>query len=172
MNNTILDDKILIHKLKSNNPDLINEGFEGIFNKYSKLIFVCINNIVKDRISVEDLVSDTFLRLYENREKLKADKNFKYYLVTIAKNISLNELSKKQIEYSNVDDMYLEDVVDDKKDISEIINRLNEVLDIDEVKIVINHLIYGFTFEEIAYKTSQSTNTIKTKYYRAIKKVK
>ena len=165
------DDKTLIKKLKSKDAMLVEEGFEGIYHKYFKLIYVCINNIVRNTSVVEDLIADTFLKLYENRDKIDDTRNFKYYLVTIAKNLSINYVKDKNNLNISLDDTYLDNIEEEKNELNEIINVLDKYLNEEEIKIIINHLIFGFTFEEIAKKMNVNTNSIKTKYYRAIKKV-
>ena len=167
-----IDDKILIKKLKSNNQEDVDEGFEGIYQKYSKLIYVCIHKYVKSNESVEDLLSDTFLKVYENRYNLKADKNFKYYLVTTAKNLAINHIKKKDNDVDMLDIDVIDENVYEDSTLKDMIDILKRDLNQEEVDIIINHLIYAYTFEEIAYKLDQSINTVKTKYFRALKKVK
>ena len=167
-----IDDKILIKKLKSNNQQDIDEGFEGIYQKYSKLLYVCIHKYVASKESVEDLLSDTFLKVYENRYNLKADKNFKYYLVTTAKNLAINFIKKKDNEVDVLDIDVIDENIYEDSNLRDMIDILKRSLDHEEVDIVINHLVYDYTFEEIGYKLGLSTNTIKTKYFRALKKVK
>ena len=167
-----LNDKILIKKLKSNNQVDIDEGFEVLYQKYSKLIYVCIHKYVNQRESVEDLVSDTFLKVYENRYNLKADKNFKYYLVTTAKNLAINFIKKKENEVDILDVDVIDENVYQESNLKDMIDILKKDLNDEEISIIINHLIYAYTFEEIAKKMCVSTNTIKTKYFRALKKVK
>ena len=56
-----------------------------------------------------------------------------------------------------------------KKDMIDILRRNLEMVEVD---IIIDHLVYAYTFEEIGHKLGLSTNTVKTKYFRALKKVK
>ena len=98
MNNVFLPDNILIKKLKSKDRDMQEEGFEGIYYKYAKLAFTCINEIVKNYSDSEDLVSETFLSIFNKRETLLEEKNIKYYIVISAKNMALNFINKKKRE--------------------------------------------------------------------------
>ena len=167
-----LNDKILIKKLKSNNQQDIDDGFEGIYQKYSKLLYVCIHKYVASKENVEDLVSDTFLKVYENRYNLKADKNFKYYLVTTAKNLAINFIKKKENEVDVLDIDVVDENIYEDSNLKDMIDILRRNLEREEVDIIIDHLVYAYTFEEIGHKLGLSTNTVKTKYFRALKKVK
>jgi len=167
-----IEDKDIVKRIKSNDRDLIEQAYEDLYNKYSKLAFVCINNIVKNYSDSEDLLADTFLKVFENRDSLIEEKNLKYYIVTTAKNTSLNFVMKKRLETVNVDDMFLEDIEDADSNINEMIDVMKQYLNDIEMKIVLNHLIYALTFEEIGSHMNLSSNTVKTTYYRALKKVK
>ena len=48
---------------------------------------------------------------------------------------------------------------------------MNKYLSKLELDIVLLRLIDNYKFDEIAYKLKENINTIKTKYYRALKKL-
>ena len=70
------------------------------------------------------------------------------------------------------DDFIYNSIQSEKSELKKLIDIFYKYLDEDEISIVFSHLIYALTFEEIASNKNMSVNTIKTKYYRAIKKVK
>ena len=51
-------EEILIGLLKEQNED----AFEAIYEKYNKLVFLVINNIVQDKEASKELTSDTSAR--------------------------------------------------------------------------------------------------------------
>ena len=57
-----------------------------------------------------------------------------------------------------------EELVDIKNDLLEYLSQL-------EVEIILSHIIFGETFQEIASFYNLSIHTIKTKYFRALKKL-
>ena len=71
------------------------------------------------------------------------------------------------LEYEQFD-MYQSE----NSDLRDMIDILKSQLEQDEVDIIIQHLIYAYTFEDIAKNTNSNVSTVKTKYFRAIKKVK
>ena len=167
-----IDDRILIKKLKSNDQYKVDEAFEALYQKYSKLVYVCIKKYIKNNADIEDILSDTFLKIFEHRFDLKETKNFKYYIVTTANNLSINFVKKKNNNYDLIDIDVVDEYEYDNSEIKDMVDKLHEYLNQEEIDIVIMHLIYALTFEEIAKKTNDSPNTIKTKYYRVLKKVK
>ncbi len=167
-----LDDKLIIKKLKSNNQDTVDEGFEALYLKYSKLIYVCIHRYIQRKEDIEDLLSDTFLKVFENRLNLRDDKNFKYYLTTTANNLAINFLKAKNNDYDLLDYEHFDNYESNNNDLRDMIDILKKQLEYDEVDIIIKHLVYAYSFEEIAKEINMNVSTVKTKYFRAIKKVK
>lgn len=165
-------EKRALKLLQSKKEDDINIGFEYFFEKYSKLAFVCIYNITRNREDSRDLVSDTFLSFFNKRDKLNKEKNIKYYIVTIAKNLAINYLRKNKVEIVIDDDFIYNSIKSEKSELKELMDIFYKYLDEEEISIVFSHLIYALTFEEIASNKNMSVNTVKTKYYRAMKKVK
>ena len=91
-----MPDKNLIKLLKSKYESDINYGFECIYYKYAKLLYVCIYGIVQNKDDASDLVNDTFLAVFNNRESLIEEKNLKYYLVVSAKNKAYTFMKNKK----------------------------------------------------------------------------
>ena len=73
-------EKRALKLLQSKKQTDIDMGFEYFFEKYSKLAFVCIYNITKNKEDSKDLVSDTFFSFFNKRDKLDKEKNIKYYM--------------------------------------------------------------------------------------------
>ena len=168
MNSEIL----AVQALKGDNPDEIDEAFCYLYEKYCKLIYTCIFAIVKDSRDAEELTNDTFVKVFNNRQKLCEQKNFKYYLVTVAKNLAIDFLKHKRITIV-LDEEYIYNCIQSKKheELVDIKNDLLEYLSQLEVEIILSHIIFGETFQEIASFYNLSIHTIKTKYFRALKKL-
>lgn len=74
----------------------IKAGSEDIFKSVYKaeyLNLVCfVRNYTKNKDDSEDLVQETMMTVWENRENIDPSKNFRSYLYTIAKHKTLNYL--------------------------------------------------------------------------------
>jgi len=166
-------DKTVIKQL-ANDSEL---AFNLIFNKYYALIkqicyFYCRNNA-----EAEDLSIETFTKLWHNRKKIDADKNLKYYLTVIARNLcidylrkkkrentilmdiaDLERLSPKQVqEYDKYDDQWIE---------------IKKILDQESYEILVLHYVNNLKFKEIAVMKKVSTSVITNKASRAMKLLK
>ena len=59
------------------------EAFDLIFEKYSRHLFGFALSYLKSKEETEELVQDVFLKIWENRKKLKKESSLKSYLFTI-----------------------------------------------------------------------------------------
>ena len=85
-----------------------------------------------------------------------------------AKNLSINLLKQKK---DVVRDYDFERVGNNPKN-RMIYNFMREVLDNEEYDIIMEHVVYGKTLKEISKMMKCNSNTLKSKYLRAINKLK
>jgi RNA polymerase sigma-70 factor (ECF subfamily) len=78
-------------------------AFNEIYHKYRQKIYGYAYHFTRCREEAEELTQDTFVRLWENREKINPEKNFDAFLYTLIRNNFLTVLRKKAREkaYSN-----------------------------------------------------------------------
>lgn len=164
---------VLAKALKSNDPLVVERAFEAIYNKYSSLLLYISLQIVKRNDVAEELVNDTFLKFFNNINKIDFKRNIKYWLVTTVKNASLDYLKtqKKNLVLSN--EVVLSFPDESKRDNHrEIINQFKDFLSEEELDIVVYHLIFRCTFREIALKKNQTINAVAGKYKRSLQKIR
>ncbi|HIX98352.1 sigma-70 family RNA polymerase sigma factor [Faecalicatena contorta] len=65
------------------------QGFDAVYEKYKNLIFQTAFLYIKEWYAAEDIMQETFLRYYIYMEHTRVE-NTKYWLLTTAKNITLN----------------------------------------------------------------------------------
>ena len=158
-----IDKRLKIYHILTEDETLIL--FEDIYNEYYKLSFYIISKYINNYDDICDLVNDCFLNVFKNIQNIK--KNIK------SKNNAINFLKKQnKIIIDNeyiLNQKYEQQEVTDYNYIHKI---LNELLSKEEIDIIELHLLYNKKFKEIAKLKNQKEETIKTIYYRAIKKVK
>ena len=167
-----MDSEILaVRALKGNKQNDVDEAFCYLYKKYCKLVYTCILALVKDSRDAEELTDDTFVKVFNNREKICEERNFKFYLVTIAKNLAIDFLRKKQTEIV-LDEDYIFNCVqsEDQKEWFDIRHDMLQHLSKEETEIILAHIVFGETFQDISNYYNVSIHTIKSKYFRAIKK--
>ncbi len=69
-----------------------NAALAVLFDRHKLRVFAFLYYLVGDRAAAEDLVSETFLRVYRARTRYQVGTAFTPWLLTIARNLALGEL--------------------------------------------------------------------------------
>ena len=69
-------------------------AFVGIYNRYKGPVYSFCYKMLLNRDSAQDVMQETFLRVYENRDRLLKTSAFKSWLFTIARNQCLNAIRR------------------------------------------------------------------------------
>ena len=92
----ITNERDLTEKSDEELVRLFIEGKERAFNelmgRYSRRIVNYVYRIIGDRDRAEDLLQDTFIRVYRNIDRFDQKRKFSTWLYTIATNLAKNEL--------------------------------------------------------------------------------
>jgi RNA polymerase sigma-70 factor (ECF subfamily) len=87
-----LEDWELIALAKQGN----NEAFDCLVERYKNPIFTLCLYLTKNAQSAEDLVQETFIRLFKSLDRLKPQAQFKTFIFGIARNLALNHIRDEQ----------------------------------------------------------------------------
>jgi len=82
----------LVRQLKANDMT----GFDMLYRKYSQRIYQFSFSILKSQVDAEEIVQETFIRIWEKREDFIEGYPFQPFLFKIAKNAFLN-LNRKKV---------------------------------------------------------------------------
>lgn len=159
----------LVSALNSKDKTKIESVFRQIYDSYFKLVYFCVSNYINVHEDIEDIVADVFVSFFNHLDSINIDGSIKYYLTTTAKNKAINFVKKKK-------EVLLEDnVLNSMKYESKpnlLLLSLNEKLTKEERYIIVSHVLYDYTLNEIATELNENLNTIKSKYRRTIQKLK
>lgn len=132
-------------------------------------------SILKNRYDAEDVLQETYIRLYQSASTYQAKGKPMAYLFIIAKNLCLMKIrsSKKTIDIEEWewDDMLMQQpevTIEDKI----VLDAARAVLSSEENQIVMLHTTTGLKHREIADLLHLPLATVLSKYHRAIKKLK
>jgi len=84
-------------------------AFEGLYTRYSPMLFKFIFNILHDYDLSCDILQQVFLQLYISLQTLKTNKPFKSWLFQVARNRCLDEIRRKRVVHFSELDTYNED---------------------------------------------------------------
>ena len=71
-----------------------DSAFEPLFDRWGRPLLRYLERMVADSAIAEELVQETFLRVYRARERYRPDAKFSTWLYRIATNLALNELRR------------------------------------------------------------------------------
>lgn len=88
-----LTDEDLIRQFQSGQ----DEAFTEIVHRYSNPLYNFIYRIIGDAAFAEDLLQETFLRLWQNRQSYREIAKFSTWLYTVAGNLAKSELRRLKV---------------------------------------------------------------------------
>ena len=132
--------------------------------------------LTANRDDAQDLLQDTTLKVLDNQEKFVDNINFKGWVLTVMRNIFINNYHKIVRSQTVVDteiDLYNLNVTRDSgfdspegayqiQEISQAINGLNK-----ELKIPFSMFLSGYKYNEIAEKLNLPLGTVKSRIFFA-----
>ena len=153
-------------------------AFEKLYNLYSGKLYNFMMRISSgNQYMAEEVVQQTFIRVWEVRERIDPTENFISYLCTIARNMSMNMYQHQTGEYiyteyllksSSDRDQQTEESTD-LRFLNDYIDSLAEELPPSRKKIFLLSKRQGYTNKEIAGMLGISESTVATQLSLAVK---
>lgn len=72
-------------------------AFEVLYERHHRSVFTLLLRFLSDRPTAEDLLQETFLRVYLHRETYQPTATFRTWLFTIARNMALDQLRRRGV---------------------------------------------------------------------------
>ena len=162
-------DKVLIKGCKKHKP----RAQEALYAKYSKPMYAIALRYVKAVQEAEDILQESFIKVFQNIEKFRGDSSLPYWIKRIVVNTALNHQRSKIFLYPMVDVVNLDDRVVNEDVFSEFSYQelVKMIMTLQDVfRIIFNmYAIEGYKHHEIAEKLKISEGTSKSQYSRAKK---
>ncbi|MGL5646239.1 MAG: RNA polymerase sigma factor [Clostridium sp.] len=154
----------------------VNEGdlekLRDLYIEEKRGIFLFILSMVKDYGVAEDLLQDVFVRIIRSSDSYKRGTNAKAWILTIARNLSLNYLNRfKKIIVSDDIEICSDgefEILESSMEFLRMIEPLSEI----EKGIIILKLNVGLSYFQISKILGISIINARAKYSRAIKKLR
>ncbi len=164
-----------------------HQGIKMIMDTYTGLVYTIISNRLTAHLTksdIEECISDTFLRLYNSREKIDLKKgSLKSYLCVIAKNQSVDMLRRKnargeEICFDELPDCdrlaYCfcgEEELEKEEERAALLSAIQNLGEPDR-EIIIRRYYLMESSKSVAERLSLSENAVNLRVYRALKKLK
>jgi RNA polymerase sigma-70 factor (ECF subfamily) len=177
-------------KEKDNDSDILpglrskdERAFEQLYTRYQRLVFVAINEIVKNNLDAEDLMIDTFVKVFLKIDSYAPLFLFRTWLVKIARNTgydfvkvrknkkSGDEQLNESYGYSDYNSLDPEEILIRTEGVLTIENRINMLSPMLK-KVLIMRCIEDYSYEEIITTLGITGNEARVFLFRARKKLK
>jgi RNA polymerase sigma-70 factor (ECF subfamily) len=162
------------------------EAINTLVGRYVEPVYNLVVRLVGDRTEAEDLTQETFMKMWRSLARFDIHRRFKTWLFAIARNSAVDYLRKaRPILFSNMnadedddfgasvaDESILQDEIFEKREMGEQLEHLMEELSLDERTIIVLRDQDEMGFEDIAEILGKPVNTVKSRYRRALAKMR
>lgn len=157
-------------------------AFEILVKKYTTLIYNFVGQFVGYGATAEDIVQETFIKVWKNLKKFDQTKKFKPWLYRIARNTTFDYLRKHKIDFSlealdekeDSQDYYFPDSKPDafeqiisaqsRQEIFDFVSKLPAIY----ATVLKLYYLEEFSLPEIAGILEESVDTVKSRHRRAL----
>lgn len=175
LNNTYTDRELLLQVAHGD-----KEAFRQLFNQYKLRLYSFVLQMTHSRVDAEEIVQDVFTKLWESRENLGGVDYPGKYIYTIARNKTLNHLTRLARDRRLLHQLWV--------NVSHHDNATQEILQAQESQQLISKAIsqlsaqrqtifqlsreQGLTHEEIATRLGLSKSRVKNILVEILKHVR
>tara|TARA_R110000868_G_scaffold144150_2_gene362949 strand:+ start:20557 stop:21099 length:543 start_codon:yes stop_codon:yes gene_type:complete len=167
----------LVEQLKS--TDTIELAFKELVTLYKERLYWHIRHIVKSHDDADDVLQNTFIKIYKNINSFKGDSKLFSWMYRIATNEAITFINKKakrlQISNEEIQQLAIEkltaDVYFEGDDIQLSLQKAIAILP-QKQQLVFNMKYFeNLKFKDMSDILETSEGSLKTSYHIAVKKI-
>ncbi|RKS53317.1 RNA polymerase sigma-70 factor (ECF subfamily) [Gillisia mitskevichiae] len=172
-----LEEEILLKRLQD--PNSLKKAFGELVTLYKQRLYWHIRNIVKDHDDTDDILQNTFIKIFKNIQSFKGDSQLYSWMYRIATNESLTFLNNKskrvhlnseELQQSLIDNLE-SDVYFEGDQIQLKLQKAIAMLP-EKQQLVFNMKYFQeLKYREIADILGTSEGALKASYHIAVKKI-
>lgn len=171
------DEKEFIESLL--NPKTQNQAFQKLLLTYQKPLYFHIRNIVLDHDDTDDVLQNTFIKIFQNLKNFKGDSKLYSWMYRIATNESLtfikqkankNKVSTEELNTKIIDNLAA-DVYFEGDEIQIKLQKAIALLPTKQQLVFKMKYFEELKYEEIAVILNTSVGALKASYHHAVKKI-
>lgn len=153
------------------------QAYIKIIDKYKNPLYATILRMTKNPQTAQDLVQESFIKVYEKLGKYDQKGSFKSWLYKVAVNHCLDQFRKRNFNLEQVEEEKLindstPEIVFLKKEKSRELERLVSGLPADERVILLLRYANDLSYDDICKTLSISLAEVRNKLHRAKKKLR
>ncbi|HTF34664.1 MAG TPA: sigma-70 family RNA polymerase sigma factor [Myxococcota bacterium] len=157
-------------------------AFDALFRRWAGPMLRYLERMVRDAASAEDLLQETFLRVFRARDRYQPEARFSTWLYTIATNLALNELRRprrraphRSTDEGESDELPLvleghepraDDVTHARRTSAELERELAALPERQRAALVLS-AVEGLSYAEVAVSLETTEKSVKALVHRA-----
>ncbi len=170
------DDKALIEAFQQGD----DFAFVSLYNRYKGPVYTFCLKMLFDRELAQDVMQETFLRIFENRDRLLNAHSFKAWTFTIARNQCLNQfrrsskhvvLDEESIPTAPETTVLAQVANLEKSEQIALVNHFLGQLKPEYREVIILREYQNLTYDEIAAVTRSTLSAVKSRLFKARRKL-
>lgn len=118
---------------------------------------------------VEEVIAETVSKVYWKRKQVRQPQYLKTWIIRVLINEAKDQYQKERRRYELFDEDQIPDT--EQEDFSFVYEYLSSLEDKDQ-EVIQMKIFSDLSFKEMAYMLGESENTVKSRYYRALNKLK
>ncbi|HPU46817.1 MAG TPA: sigma-70 family RNA polymerase sigma factor [Bacteroidales bacterium] len=156
------------------------EGFKLLVKKYKEKVYWHVRRIVVSHDDANDVVQNTFIKIWENLDSFHGDSKLYTWIYRIAINESINFINKKKsalfISIDELNENFLDNLKADTNFKGDEIERklIKAINQLPPKQRLVFYLRYfsNMPYKDIVEVLHTSENTLRSSYHQAMKKIK
>ncbi len=161
------------------NPKTQNQAFQKLLKEYQKPLYNHVRNIVLNHDDTDDVLQNTFVKVFQNLNKFKGESKLFSWMYRIATNEALTFLNQKAKKSGISSETLQSKAIDNLKadiyfDGNEIQIKLQKaIIQLPEKQQLVFKMKYfeELKYEEISEILGTSVGALKASYHHAVKKI-
>ena len=161
------------------NPKTQNQAFERLLKEYQKPLYNHIRNIVLNHDDTDDVLQNTFVKVYQHLKNFKGESKLFSWMYRIATNEALtflnqkakkNGISSETLQNKTIDNLQA-DVYFDGNEIQIQLQKAIVLLPEKQQLVFKMKYFEELKYEEISEILGTSVGALKASYHHAVKKI-
>ena len=150
------------------------KAFDELYRRHSTNVYTYCRKVLNNDPMAEDVFQETFTRFFEGAKQDREMTNVIGYLLKIARNLCLNEKSKKYNDKVSLDDLQLPhyDVSYGNIQLNEILQTALDALPKKYREVIVLREYLDMSYNEIAKTLGTTMPIVRIRIYRAKGKIR
>jgi len=156
-------------------------AFQALYERHRRSVFNFLLRSLGDRRTAEDLLQETFLRVFAHREEYRPTAAFRTWLFTIARNLLIDQLRQQSRSQEIGDEAPLEAVEApgatplqqaEARELGEWLQAAVSRLSPSQREVLLLSRFAGLSHEEISRVTGASPAAVRVTLHRALQRLR